>query len=329
MKENTTILLVGGAGYIGSHVNKLLNKKGYTTIVFDNLVYGHREFVKWGEFVLGDLGDKEQVRLCFKRYKIDAVMHFSAYAYVGESVINPSVYYNNNVVNTLNLLDVMLEFRVKYLIFSSSCAVYGIPVNIPIKEEHPQNPISPYGKSKLMIEQILEDYDKAYGIRYISLRYFNAAGADPECDIGEWHDPETHLIPIILDVALGNKDSLIVYGNDYDTYDGTCIRDYIHVCDIAKAHVLALEYLFTTDRSDIFNLGSGRGFSVKEIINAVQRVTGKTVHFKIANRRPGDPPILIADASKARKVLGWEPEFNNLYEIIETAWNWQKKLRRG
>ncbi|MCX5854769.1 MAG: UDP-glucose 4-epimerase GalE, partial [Deltaproteobacteria bacterium] len=234
------ILITGGAGYVGSHTNKQLNRNGYETVVFDNLVYGHREFVKWGEFFFGVLANRKSIRHCFTTYPIEAVMHFGGFTYVGESVTDPSGYYGNNVVNTLNLLDIMKEYQTKYFIFSSSCAVYGIPQRIPLTEDHPQHPINPYGRTKLMVEDILKDYDRAYGIRYVNLRYFNASGADHDGEIGERHDPETHLIPLVLDAAIGNKEDIKIFGTDYDTPDGTCIRDYIHVTDLADAHLLAL-----------------------------------------------------------------------------------------
>jgi UDP-glucose 4-epimerase len=320
------ILIAGGAGYIGSHANKILNKKGYETLVYDNLSRGHREFAKWGHFILGDLGDKEQLRLCFKNYPIDAVMHYCAFCYVGESVDHPAEYYRNNVTSTLNLLDVMVEYDVKYFIFSSTCATYGNPVQIPIAEDHPQHPINPYGKSKLMVEQILKDYDEAYGIRHVSLRYFNAAGADPEGEIGEWHAPEPHLIPIALQVATGQLENVQIYGTDYDTPDGTCIRDYIHINDLAEAHLLALEYLAQGGASEAFNLGNGKGFSVKEVLNEARRVTDKNIVALEGVRRAGDPPILIGSSEKAHNVLKWQPVHNSLTEIIETAWKWQKNV---
>ncbi len=320
------ILITGGAGYIGSHVNKLLNKYGYKTIVFDNLTNGHRELVKWGSFYEGDLLDKESIRNVFLKEKIDAVMHFAAFAYVGESVKDPIKYYLNNVIGTMNLLEVMLEHNVTTFIFSSTCAIYGNPNEVPIKETHPKNPINPYGKSKLTVESMLEDFSRAYGLNYISLRYFNAAGADPEGDIGEWHDPEPHLIPNVLDAALGLRKYVEIYGVDYDTPDGTCIRDFIHVCDLAEAHILALESLLQNPKSDVFNLGTGQGFSVKEVISHVEKVTGKSVPIKVAQRREGDPSILIADPSKAKRELGWKMKYD-LTDIIETAWNWHLKLR--
>lgn len=320
------ILVVGGAGYIGSHANKLLNEKGYGTAVFDNLVYGHREFVREGEFILGDLADREQVRLCFERNPIEAVMHFGAFAYVGESVTDPAKYYRNNVANTLTLLETMREFRVKHFVFSSSCAVYGHAEAMPITEEHIPHPINPYGRSKLMIEEILGDYDRAYGIKYVSLRYFNAAGADPGGEIGERHVPETHLIPLAMQAALGKGKSLVMYGTDYPTPDGTCIRDYIHVTDLAEAHCKALEHLKRTGRSTCCNLGTGKGASVKEIVTLVKEVSGRDFPVEVAVRRPGDPPVLVADYRKTQELLGWRPE-KDMGEIILTAWAWHSKER--
>ena len=326
MKNDDHILIVGGAGYIGSHFNKEITKKGYKTVVLDNLVHGHKEFARWGNFIQADLKNTDDIKKIFDKYPISSVMHFAAYAYVGESVTNPEKYYTNNVVNTLNLLNIMKEYNVKNFIFSSSCATYGVPEQIPIPEEHPQNPINPYGKGKLMVEYILADYSIAYDMKYISLRYFNAAGADPDTEIGEWHDPETHLIPLILDVPIGRKESISVFGTDYDTADGTCIRDYIHVTDLADAHILALEHLLDGGNSDVFNLGNGNGYSVFEVINAVERITGKNIKTINTNRRQGDPPRLIGSSEKAKAVLGWKPKYDSLETIIETAWNWHKKL---
>ncbi len=320
------ILIVGGAGYIGSHLNKEISKKGIKTVIFDNLSYGHRDFVKWGTFEQGDLGNIEDIRSVFKKYPIEAVMHFAAFTYVGESVENPQKYYMNNVKNTLNLLQVMLEENVKYFVFSSTCATYGNPVEIPITESHPQNPINSYGKGKLMVETVLKDYSDAYGLKYASLRYFNAAGADPDGEVGELHEPETHLIPLILDVAAGRRENIKIFGTDYDTPDGTCIRDYIHVTDLAEAHILALEYLQNGGESDFFNLGNGNGFSVKEVIETAREVTGKDIKAAEAERRPGDPPILVGSSNKARKTLNWNPQYDDLSKIIETAWNWHKTI---
>jgi len=320
------ILIVGGAGYIGSQMNKRLNIRGYETIVFDNLSYGHRDFVKWGIFEGGDLGNIDDIRRVFKKYPIEAVMHFAAFTYVGESVENPQKYYLNNLRNTLNLLEVMLENDVKQFVFSSTCATYGNPQEIPMTEDHPQNPINPYGKGKLMVEQILSDYSAAYNLRYVSLRYFNASGADPDSEIGELHDPETHLIPLILDAAIGKREHIQIFGTDYDTTDGTCIRDYIHVFDLAEAHIKALEYLENGGKSEVFNLGNGNGFSVREVIETAQKITGKEIKVVEVDRRPGDPPILVGSSKKAREVLKWEPKYDDLSSIIETAWNWHKKL---
>ncbi len=319
------ILVVGGAGYIGSHINKLLNKKGYKTAVFDNLIYGHREFVKWGDFILGDLADIEQIRLVFKKNSIKAVMHFAALAYVGESVEDPQKYYINNVANTLNILQVMREFDVKHFIFSSTCATYGNPVKTPISEDHPQNPINPYGQSKLMVEKILSDYSNAYGLKYVALRYFNAAGADADNEIGEWHEPETHLIPLILDAAIGKRENIKIFGTDYDTPDSTCIRDYIHVTDLADAHILALEHLFNGGKSDVFNLGNGNGFSVMEVIETARRITGREIVSVASPRRSGDPAVLVGSARKATEILNWKPQYFELNNIIETAWYWHQK----
>ncbi len=320
------ILIAGGAGYVGSHTNKYLHLNGYETVVFDNLIYGHREFVKWGKFFYGDLSDKESIRECFRKYRIDAVMHFSAFAYVGESVMDPQKYYFNNVVNTLNLLGVMREFDVMYFIFSSTCAVYGIPERIPIVEDHSKRPINPYGKTKLMIENILEDYERAYGMKYINLRYFNAAGADPDGDIGEWHKPETHLIPLTIYSALGIRKFIEIYGNDYPTKDGTCVRDYIHVNDLADAHLRALEYLHRNEKSDSFNLGNGNGYSVLEVIESVKRVSRRDFDVVITSPRPGDPPVLISDTKKAENILGWKPSFRDIDSIVETAWRWHSRF---
>jgi UDP-glucose 4-epimerase len=316
------ILIVGGAGYIGSHINKLLSRRGYSTLVFDNLVYGHREFAKWGEFVLGDLCDLDQIRSCFAKYPIDVVVHCSSYAYVGESVVNPAKYYRNNIISTVNLLDAMLEQNVSQIIFSSSCSTYGIPESVPIMEDHPQHPVNPYGRTKLIIEEMLRDYERAYGIRSVVLRYFNAAGADIDCEIGEKHNPETHLIPLVLDVALGRKTGIQIFGTDYDTPDGTCVRDYVHVSDLAEAHLLAVDYLMGENDSISLNLSNEKGFSVRDVIAKVDAVTGRPVNSIPMERRAGDPPVLIGSAEMAKRVLGWKPRLNDLGVIIETAWNW-------
>lgn len=319
------VLVCGGAGYIGSHINKQLNKEGYETVVFDNLVYGHREAVKWGSFVQGDLQNTGEIEAVFQTYKIEAVFHFAAYAYVGESVENPEKYYYNNVANTLNLLHVMKKYGCTKMIFSSTCATYGEPEKVPITEDMPQRPVNPYGASKLMVERILKDYSKAYGLKFVVLRYFNAAGADPEGELGEGHDPETHLIPLILDAASGRRKEIRVFGTDYDTPDGSCIRDYIHVYDLATAHLLALHYLEQGKESNFFNLGNALGTSVFEVIEAVKRISGKKFTVSVSDRRSGDPARLIGSSEKAQSVLGWKPVYGDIDVIVEHAWNWHDK----
>ena len=318
------ILICGGAGYIGSHANKLLAARGYETVVFDNLIYGHREAVKWGTFIKGDLKNPEEIDAVFENYPIDAVMHFAAYAYVGESVAEPEKYYINNVANTLNLLHAMRDHGCSKIIFSSTCATYGEPGKVPITEDMPQEPVNPYGASKFMVERILKDYAKAYDLKYIALRYFNAAGADPEGEIGESHDPETHLIPLVLDAASGKRPDIKVFGTDYPTRDGSCIRDYIHVTDLASAHLLALEYLDNGGDSGCFNLGNEQGTSVLEVIEAVRKVTGRDFKVTRADRRPGDPATLVGSSEKAKQVLGWKPEYGDIETIVEHAWKWHE-----
>jgi UDP-glucose 4-epimerase len=322
------ILVTGGAGYIGSHACKTLRAQGHNPVAYDNLVYGHRGCVKWGEFCEGNVGDAQLVGQCLDRYAIDAVMHFAAYAYVGESVLDPMKYYENNLGNTLTLLHCMLDRGIRYFIFSSTCATYGNPVSLPLEETHPQNPINPYGRSKLMIENVLQDYDRAYGLRYMSLRYFNAAGADPDCETGEDHDPETHLIPIVLDVVAGRRETVNVFGSDYDTPDGSCLRDYVHVTDLARAHALALDRIVAGSGSDACNLGVGRSYSVLEVIRAASMVTGMEIRHSLVGRRQGDPAILCASGAKAKRILGWVPEYTEIEDIINTAWQWHK-TRRG
>jgi UDP-glucose 4-epimerase len=317
-----TILVTGGAGYIGSHAVRKLKSAGYETLVFDNLIYGHREFVDEEELIVGDLADTQLLDRLFSKHDIKAVMHFAAFAYVGESVQTPSKYYRNNVVHTINLLDSMVKYDVRYMIFSSSCATYGEPQKIPITEEHELNPINPYGRSKFMVEKILQDYERAYGLRSIILRYFNAAGADPDGRVGEDHDPETHLIPLVLDAAMGRLDNIKVFGIDYDTVDGTCRRDYIHVNDLADAHVQSLDFLRYEDRSEIFNLGNGNGFSVNQVIETAKRVTGRNIAVKEVGRRPGDPAVLVGSSEKIESALGWKPRFYRLEDIIQSAWAW-------
>jgi len=323
------ILIAGGAGYIGSHMCKYLYQKGFTPIVLDNLIYGHREAVRWGPFYKGNIQDKNLLSRLFLKHEIEAVMHFAAFAYVGESLIDPEKYYENNVAATISLLEVMKENSIRDFIFSSSCATYGEPVNIPISEDHPQIPINPYGRTKLMVEQILDDYHTAYGIRYVSLRYFNAAGADPDGEIGEDHNPETHLIPLVLQTALGQMDEISVFGDDYPTEDGTCIRDYIHVNDLAQAHLLALEGLLNNRGGGKYNLGNGDGNSVKHVIDVARKVTGRNIPSKIVERRVGDPAILIGSSEKAINELGWKPQLADLPTIIETAWRWHKEHPDG
>ncbi len=319
------ILVVGGAGYIGSHINKLLHQKGFDTVIYDNLVYGHREAVKWGTLEIGDLSDEKRLDEVFSQYDIDAVFHFAAYAYVGESVTNPSKYYNNNVANTLHLLDTMVKHHVKNIVFSSTCATYGQPEKTPITEDMPQHPINPYGASKLMIERILADYHNAYDLNFCCLRYFNAAGADPEGEIGESHNPETHLIPLILSAAAGDRENIKVFGTDYDTRDGSCIRDYIHVADLADAHLRAMNYLQNGGESTCMNLGNCIGNSVLEVIDAAKEVTGRTIPVVLDERRPGDPATLVGSAAKAEELLGWKPQYGDIKTILKHAWTWYCK----
>lgn len=327
--KNPNILVVGGAGYIGSHMCKYLSKHGYTPVVLDSLVYGHVEAVKWGPFYKGFMENRDLLNHIFKEHSIAAVMHFAAFCYVGESVTAPAKYYQNNVSNTAILLDEMVKHKINNFIFSSTCATYGEPLEIPITEDHPQKPVNPYGRTKLIVEQMLADFQYAYGLRHICLRYFNAAGADPECEIGEDHRPETHLIPLVLQAALGKNETLNIFGNDYPTPDGTCIRDYIHVNDLAQAHLLALKQLFNGGSSGYFNLGNGEGHSVKEVINCAMEITGKTIPVQVSGKRPGDPAVLIGSSRRAIETLGWKPQFADLETIISTAWKWHKEHPEG
>ena len=320
------VLVTGGAGYIGAHACKALARAGYLPVVYDNLVYGQPAAVKWGPLEKGDITDHRQIEAVIKKYRPDAVMHFAAYAYVGESVENPAKYYRNNSVGTLTLLESMRDNNIDNIIFSSTCATYGVPDQIPIPENHPQDPVNPYGRSKLINEWVLQDFAAAYGLNYVSLRYFNAAGADPDTEIGENHNPETHLIPLVLETALGRIDRINVFGTDYDTPDGSCVRDYIHVSDLADAHLLALAYLLNEKRSNVFNLGNGSGFSVRQVIETAAAVTGRKIPFEDSDRRPGDPPVLIGDSKKIKQLLGWKPVLNDLETIIETAWAWHQKM---
>lgn len=326
--EKGTILVTGGAGYIGSHAVLALKLAGYDLVILDNLVYGHQELVEkvlQVKLIVGDTNDRTLLDRLFATHNITAVMHFSAYAYVGESVTDPAKYYRNNVVGTLTLLEEMLAAGVNKFVFSSTCATYGVPNKIPLTEDHPQNPINPYGATKLMVERILSDFDLAYNLKSVSFRYFNAAGANPNGLLGEDHNPETHLIPLVLLTALGKRDSISIFGTDYDTADGTCIRDYIHVNDLASAHILGLEYLLNGGKSDFFNLGNGGGFSVKEVIEMARKITGREIKALECDRRPGDPPILVGSSEKARKILGWIPEYPDLNNIISHSWQWHQQ----
>ncbi|MFA6118954.1 MAG: UDP-glucose 4-epimerase GalE [Parachlamydiales bacterium] len=327
MTLKEAVLVTGGAGYIGSQNCKSLFKNNFIPITYDNLSEGNEYAVKWGPLVKADLSDKKSLRNTLKKYKPKAVMHFAANALVGESVHNPKKYYENNLIGSLNLLEAMLENDIKHLIFSSSCATYGHPQSTPIKEEHPQNPISPYGKSKLMVEQILKDYSQAYGLNYISLRYFNASGADLDNDIGEDRRVETHLIPLAIDTALGKYEKLNVYGTDFKTRDGTAIRDYVHIEDIADAHLKALKLLLKENRSLQINIGSEMGFSVFEIIAEIEKQMGKKINIQLCDRRDGDPATLFADASFAKKILNWDPVHSNLHTIIKSALKWHQKKK--
>lgn len=331
-QSKPTILVTGGAGYIGSHAVLALQEAGYEVVVLDNLVYGHRELVEdvlKVELVVGDTSDRPLLDQLFASRAIAAVMHFAAYAYVGESVTNPAKYYRNNVVGTLVLLEAMEAAGIKNFVFSSTCASYGVPNSVPIPEDHPQAPINPYGMSKLMVEKILADFGVAYGMKSVIFRYFNAAGADPNGRLGEDHNPETHLIPLVLQTALGIRDSIKVFGSDYDTPDGTCIRDYIHVTDLADAHVLGLNYLLNGGDSTVFNLGNGNGFSVLEVIDAAKQISGREIAVEMCDRRPGDPPALVGSSEKARSVLGWQPRYADLPSILTHAWNWHQKRHGG
>jgi UDP-glucose 4-epimerase len=321
------ILVTGGAGYIGSHYVLYERARGSDVVVLDNLVNGHRDAVFDTSLVEGDISDRATLRAVIQGHKVDSVVHFAAFASVGESVEHPERYYNNNVAGTLALLDSMVEHGVRHFVFSSSCATFGNPVYVPMDEEHPQSPINPYGESKYICEKMMSAYDQAHGLRFASLRYFNAAGADPEGRIGESHDPESHLIPLILQTALGKRENITVFGTDYDTPDGTCIRDYVHIMDLAQAHALALDRLRRGAESEFFNLGTEHGHSVREVIHLCDQVTGKPIKVMEGPPRAGDPPRLVATASKARSVLGWKPRYADLRETIQTAWKWEQNRR--
>ena len=322
---SNTVLVTGGAGYIGSHAVLALQQQGNEVIILDNLVNGHRyiaESVLGAKLIVGDISDRQLLDQIFREHQITAVMHFAAYAYVGESVNSPGKYYRNNLMGTLVLLEAMLAAGVKKLVFSSTCATYGVPCQIPITETHPQAPINPYGATKLAVERMLLDFDAAYGLKSVIFRYFNAAGAEPSGLLGEDHQPEPHLIPLVLYTALGLRPSINIFGTDYETDDGTCVRDYIHVCDLIQAHIQGLDYLLADQGSNIFNLGNGDGFSVKQVIEVARKVTGKKIVAIECPRRPGDPGILVGSGKKATQILGWQPQYSDLEQIISHAWHW-------
>jgi UDP-arabinose 4-epimerase len=327
-ETSKNVLVAGGAGYIGSHAAKALARAGYRPVTYDNLVYGHREAVRWGPFVEGDIGDRATLMAAFREHEIAAVMHFAAYAYVGESVTAPEKYYDNNIGGTAKLIAACAAHGCSQFVFSSTCATYGIPERLPLTEESTQQPVNPYGYTKLVVERLLKDAETAHGMRHVALRYFNAAGADPDGEIGESHDPETHLIPLVLLAAMGRRPQVKLFGNDYPTPDGTCIRDYVHVADLADAHVAAIEWLAAGKPSEAFNLGNGRGFSVAQVVNVAEKVTSRKVPAEMCARRPGDPPVLVSDSGKATRLLGWTPRFPDLEDQIRHAWTWFEKHAR-
>ena len=331
LKNNAKILVTGGAGYIGSHTVIALQSAGYSVLILDNLVFGHRDLVEnvlKAEFICGDIGDRNLLKNIFATHDIAAVIHFAAFTYVEESVQQPNKYYLNNVVGTLTLLEEMVAAKVERLVFSSTAATYGLPQWTPLTEDHPLLPINPYGRTKLMGERLIEDFSQAYGLRAVCFRYFNAAGADKQARLGEDRTPETHLIPLVLMAAAGKRARVYVYGDDYETIDGSGIRDYLHVLDLAQAHILGLEYLLEGGKTDVFNLGNGNGFSVWQVIEAVKAVTGKNFEVIVADRREGDPASLVGDATKARRILGWQPQEQDLSVLIEDAWRWYR-VRSG
>ena len=319
-----TVLVTGGAGYVGAHGCKALAEAGYQPVVYENLVHGHEAAVRWGPLERGELSDRVRLDAVFGRYKPQAVMHFAAFTAVGESVADPGKYYRNNVAGSLSLFEATVAHGVGQLVFSSTAATYGLPARIPITEDEPNNPINPYGRSKLMVEQMLFDFERAHGLRSAIMRYFNAAGASPDGEIGETHDPETHLIPLALDAVAGKGSELTVFGTDYPTPDGTCIRDYIHVGDLADAHVRALDRLADGGATRAYNLGTGSGVSVREILDAAERITGRAVPHRFGPRREGDPPVLVSDASRARSELGWQSRMSDIDTIVATAWAWHQ-----
>jgi UDP-glucose-4-epimerase GalE len=322
------ILVTGGAGYVGSHAARWLDRHGHDVWIYDSLIHGHRAAVPPGRLIEGDLADRERIGQVLGDQRIEAVMHFAAFALVGESVEHPQRYYRNNVVNTLNLLDAMRDVDVRRIVFSSTTATYGVPSRVPIREDEPQQPINPYGFTKLVVERALEDYARAHRFAYAALRYFNAAGASPDGDLGEDHHPESHLIPLVLQVALGQRSHISIFGEEYPTPDGTCIRDYVHVDDLASAHLAALERLEAGSGLRL-NLGTGKGYSVRQVIETCRRVTGHPIPAKSAPRRPGDPPELVADSSLAQRVLGWRPHYTQLESIVATAWEWHRSHPSG
>lgn len=322
------MLVTGGAGYVGSHTCKVLAEADLVPVVFDNLVRGHLSAVRWGPFEQGDIADRPKLDAVIAKYQPVAAIHFAAYAFVGESVSNPGKYYRNNVAGSLGLLEAMRDSGMDKIIFSSTCSTYGVPEKALIDEGHPQRPINAYGASKLMVERMLADFDAAHGLRSIALRYFNAAGADPDAEIGENHDPETHLIPLAIQTALGQRDELTVFGSNYETPDGTCVRDYVHVTDLAEAHVIALRVLIDGAGTTAYNLGIGRGHSVQEVVGAVSRIAGRKFPVKNGPRRPGDPARLVADPSRAAAELGWRARITDLDEIVRTAWRWHQRTGR-
>jgi UDP-arabinose 4-epimerase len=319
------VLVTGGAGYVGSHACKALAKAGYVPVTYDNLARGHQWAVRWGPLEHGELADRARLNEVIRRYKPIAVLHFAAFAYVAESVEQPDRYYSNNVGGTLALLECMLANDLRCIVFSSTCSTYGVPRVVPIPDDHPQDPVNPYGASKLMVERMLRDYGHAHGMRYMALRYFNAAGADPDAEIGEVHEPETHLIPLALYAATGRRGALVIHGSDYPTPDGTCIRDYVHVTDLADGHVLALRYLVDDRPSCGMNLGTGRGHSVNEVVETVRRVTGRSFKVDIGPRRPGDPAELVAASGRASEALGWIPRYPQIDQVVSHAWAWMHK----
>lgn len=327
--EPANILVTGGAGYVGSHACKALAATGYRPVVYDDLVTGHPFAVRWGPFEHGDVLDRARLDEVIARYRPAAILHFAAFAYVRESIVQPGRYWRNNVQGSLTLLEAARDAGVTDIVFSSSCAVFGVPARTPIDEDAPKAPISPYGATKLVVETMLADFARAHGTRWTALRYFNAAGCDPDGEIGELHDPETHLIPLALEVAAGERPRLTIFGDDHATPDGTCVRDYVHVSDLARAHVLALRRLREGGAPGAFNLGVGRGYSVREVIDEVRAVTGASLPVEIAPRQPGDPPILLADPARAARALGWSPQIPELSDIIRTAWNWRRFKTRA